>query len=404
MNKKLFLYAAAFLLCAGTAFPQDYGLTLRSLPVLSSGDKPYGNVEFTGTAIPWFAAPLGEWGDLYLSGGISAEYSDEEWKPVPEVYRFEITCRFSSGLRLEAGRLPYREPLNLVMNGLFDGLALSYDLGKTRLSAGAFYTGLLYKKTAYITMSSGDYTDYYDREVYFASRRLVFQAGWEIPDIAGGEGRLDLGLIGQFDLNKPQDTIGGNGKIHSQYALAKLTLPFLNYFNAELGTLAGMAEENERDPGFCFAFSGGLAWLPPGGAHDRLFLNAALSSGAWNKRVRAFLPVTTIARGKALRSKLSGLALAEAGYTVRLHETLSADVDAAYFFRTDARTYNDPELDGTSRSPLLGGEVSASLTWAPVSDISLNLGGGVFFPRMGKSFRADAPARWRLSLETILSF
>jgi hypothetical protein len=203
MNKKLSLCAMILLLRAGAAFSQDYGLNLRFLPVFTDGDKPYGNFEFTGTAIPWFAAPLGEQGDLYLSGGISAEYADEEWRPIPEVYRFEISYRFGSGPRLEAGRLSYREPLNLVMNGLFDGLALELDLGKTRLSAGAFYTGLLYKKAAHIVMSSGDYDGYYDREVYFASRRLVFSAGWEIPVLFGGEGSLDLGLIGQFDLNDP---------------------------------------------------------------------------------------------------------------------------------------------------------------------------------------------------------
>jgi hypothetical protein len=397
------LLLGMFILGQGLA-AQDYGLTLRSLPVFTNGEDPAVNVEYTGTAVPWFAAPLGEQGDLYLSGGISAEYADEEWKPVPEVYRFEITYRFGSGLRLEAGRLPYREPLNLVMNGLFDGLALGFDLGKTRLSAGAFYTGLLYKKTAYITMSSGDYADYHDRDHYFASRRLVFSLGWEIPVLADSDGKLDLGITGQFDLNEPENRVDGDTKIHSQYALAKFTLPFLNCFNAELGILPGMIEESGRSQGFCFAVSGGLAWLPPGGVHDRLSLSMALSSGAWNDTVRAFLPINTIVQGKVLRPKLSGLALMEAEYAVRIHQSLSADVQAAYFFRTDSRTYGDPEMDGTSLSPLLGGEVYGGLTWAPVSDISLSLGGGAFFPQMGKSFAPDTPARWRISLETIFSF
>jgi hypothetical protein len=133
------------LLCAGPVFSQDYGLTLRSLPVLTGGDDPV-NVEYTGTAVPWFAAPLGEAGDLYLSGGFSAEYADQEWQPVFEAYRFEIAWRFGSGLVLEAGRLPYR-----------------------------------------------------DR--YFASRRLVFSAGWEIPGFLNTGAKLDLGITGQFDVN-----------------------------------------------------------------------------------------------------------------------------------------------------------------------------------------------------------
>jgi hypothetical protein len=403
MNKRCVFCVLIVLFYAGAAFSQDYGLTLRSLPVLTNGDKPYGNVEFTGTAVPWFAAPLGEQGDLYLSGGISAEYTGEEWKPVPEVYRFEIAYRFDSDLRLKAGRLPYREPLNLVMNGLFDGLGLDVDLGKTRLSAGALYTGLLYKKAAYITMSSGDYADFYDRDVYFASRRLIFVLGGEMPSLFDTGAKLNLEITGQFDLNMPDDQITGDRKIHSQYVLAKAALPFLDNFNAELGAILGILEEDDRMPGFCFAVSGALAWLPPGGVNDKLSLNMAFSSGSRNDTARAFLPITTIAQGRVLRPKLSGLALAEAGYTVRLHNTLSADFWTVYFFRTDAYTYSDPGLDRTSLSPLLGGEVYGGLSWAPVSDLSFTLGGGAFFPQLGKVFAADASPRWRVSLETILS-
>jgi hypothetical protein len=105
-----------------------------------------------------------------------------------------------------------------------------------------------------------------------------------------------------------------------------------------------------------------------------------------------------------LRPRVSGLALVEAGYAVRLHNVLSVEAGTAYFFRTDSHTYSDPDLDEDSLSPLLGGEVSGSLTWAPVSDISFTLGGGAFFPQWGKAFASDAAMRWRVSLETILSF
>jgi hypothetical protein len=61
-------------------------------------------------------------------------------------------------------------------------------------------------------------------------------------------------------------------------------------------------------------------------------------------------------------------------------------------------------LGTPSHSPLLGGEVYGGLTWAPVSDIAFTLGGGAFFPQWGKAFNADTSPRWRVSLETILSF
>jgi hypothetical protein len=402
MSKKLFLCAMALLLRAGAAFSQDYGLTLRSLPVFTSGE-PDVNVEYTATAVPWFSAPLGERGDLYLSGGISAEYSEEEWKLVPELHRFEVAYRFGSGIRLKAGRLSYREPLGLVCGGLFDGLAFNADLGKTLLSAGAFYTGLLYKKTAHISMSPGDYQDYYDRDHYFSSRRLVFSLDWEIPFLGGRDAKFDLGIIGQIDLNEPDDQIEGDAKVHSQYGLVKFTLPFLRHFNAQLGGVLGIIEEDQEAES-CFALSADLAWLPPGGVNDRLSLGMALSSGARKDEIKAFLPINTISQGKVLRSRLSGLALVEGEYAARLHPSLSANLEAAYFFRTDSLTYGDPDLDETSLSPLLGGEVYGGLTWAPVSDIAFTLGGGLFFPQLGKAFVEDASTRWRFSLETIFSF
>jgi hypothetical protein len=403
MNKKPFLRAIVFLLCAGAAFSQDFGLTLRSLPVFSNGDNPDGNFEYTGIAVPWFSAPLGAQGALYLSGGISAVYSDEEWKPVPELYRFELAYQFEPGLRFTAGRLSRREPLNLVLNGPFDGFAIDTGLGKTHLSAGAFYSGLVYKKTAYIVMSPGDYAAYADKDNYFASRRLVFSLDWEIPAPFNSGGAFNLGAIGQIDLNKLDDQINGNTRIHSQYALAKYSQPVLNIFNAELGALLGGIIEEDSGAGFCFAASADLAWLPPGALNDRLSLRAALSSGA-DGGVKAFLPVNTIARGKVLRPNLSGLALAEAEYTTRLHASLSAEIAAVYFFRTDSYTYSDPGLDKDSLSPLLGGEIYSGLNWAPVSDIAFTLGGGVFLPQSGAAFAPDTAPRWRVSLETILSF
>jgi hypothetical protein len=396
---KLLVSVFFLLLCfpAGSVFAQDFGMTLRSLPVLTNGDEPCGDFAFTGTAIPWFAGPLGEQGAFYLSGGISAELEDEEWKPIPEVFRFEVSYRFSPGLRAAAGRLLYSEPLNLVFNGLADGASAVLDLGKNRLSAGAFYTGLLYKKTAYITMSPGDFDSYYDRENYFASRRLVFSLGWENPGFFDTGRGLVIEMIGQFDLNDEDYTI------HSQYMLACLTWPFLKHVNAELGSLIGIIEEG-GSPAFCFAASAGLVWLPPGAAKDRFSFNVIFSSGAWNDRVKAFLPVSTIAQGKVLRPKISGLALAETAYTRRLHSALSAEISAAYFFRTDTAAYADPELDPFSRSPRLGAEVYGGLTLAPVSDISFTLGGGVFIPQTGRAFIPDASLRWRVSLGTILSF
>ncbi|MHC6202702.1 hypothetical protein ACYULU_05855 [Breznakiellaceae bacterium SP9] len=80
------------MLLSASLYAHDYGFILRQAPVLTDGGGSKDSTfAYTGTAIPWFAAPVGEKADIYLSGGISAELENEEWKPVLDVYRFEFT-------------------------------------------------------------------------------------------------------------------------------------------------------------------------------------------------------------------------------------------------------------------------------------------------------------------------
>jgi hypothetical protein len=247
-------------------------------------------------------------------------------------------------------------------------------------------------------MSDSDYADYFDRDIYFASRRMVFSLDWKIPALFSTAADLDLGILGQFDLN------GKDTWVHSQYGEAKLNLPFLDNFSAELGLTLGLMEDGDGPPPFCFAARTDLVWLPPGAANDRLILGAAFSSGEWGDRVGAFLPINSIALGRVLRPTLSGIALVQGLYARRLYGSFLAEGAAAYFFRTDTETYFDSDLDRASRSPLLGCELSGSLIWAPVSDLSFILEGGAFLPQTGNAFTSGAAVKWRVSLETLFSF
>jgi hypothetical protein len=393
--KKVFLCALVFLFHAGAAFAQDYGLALRSLPVCAN-EEPSGDVEYTGTAAPWFAAPLGETVDIYLSAGISAELENEAWKPVPEVYRFEFIYNPNPDISVEAGRVPFRENLSYVFSGLFDGASARFNLGGGRLSAGVFYTGLLYKKTAYIVMGAEDREDYYDRDVYFSSRRMVFGMNWEKTNIFDTRNTLSLSGLGQFDLN------GGETKIHSQYLEGRLDIPLGNSLNAQAGGVFELIEHDQT--AIAFAFSADLHWLPPGALRDMVTVGGRFASGSWNGKAGAFLPITSQAQGKVLRPEFSGIALVQSAYTARLHEALSADLSAAYFFRTDETTYSAPGREASTRSPLLGGEIYGGLIWAPWSDLSVSAGGGVFFPQWGKYFKDDAGLKYRITLEAVFSF
>jgi hypothetical protein len=78
---------------------------------------------------------------------------------------------------------------------------------------------------------------------------------------------------------------------------------------------------------------------------------------------------------------------------VRPLAAVSAGAGAAYFIRTDLETLGDRDVDGTSDSRLLGGELYSSLVWAPDPALRFNAGGGAFFPGWGGAFCAGAPVR-----------
>jgi hypothetical protein len=391
----VFLLVLAFL-AVPPVFAQDFGLVLNQRLELTDGEKSYGALEYAGTAIPWFDMPLGDRADLYLSGGISALYTGDEWKPLPEIHRCELAYSPAPGLRFEAGRLPYRGS-PYAMTGLFDGASFRLNAGGGRLSGGVFYTGLLYKKSALIMMTREDRTKYAGKDEYFASRRLVAGINWGRTGIFDTRNTLSLSGAAQFDLN------GKDTRFHSQYLEAQAGIPLGGSVNIECGGVIELAEETEKSLCAAFAGSAEIQWMLPTAPQDRLSCTGWFSSGRWNDQAGEFIPLTTRARGKVLRPESSGIALVEAAYTVRLHPTFASELSGAYYFRTDTVTFYHPGIDPLSNSPLMGLEVHGGLTWAPFSDLIISAAGGVFLPRTGRVFADNSDPVYRFSLSAGIS-
>jgi hypothetical protein len=395
----------ACLVLPGLAGALDFGLVLYQRPLFgtpeTAGD---GFVEYAASVLPWVSVPLGERAEFYASGGlgIRRERLDREdegrgWGFIPELGRFELSFRPGADLGLELGRLSFSDPLGLVCSGLIDGLGAVWNLAGTRLRAGVFYTGLLYKKSGYILMSNPDLEEYHDGGVYFASRRLVCALAWEAPSLLDTRSQADLGILAQTDLN------GGDDTLHSQYLLARWRRSLGRGWYADLGAVLE-AEEREGRGGFGCALSLAPFWVPAARPYDRLFFNARFASGNWNRDARSFKPLSAGAQGRVLRARFSALALAELGYTARLFPALEGEAGAAYIFRTDRETYRDPNLDAGSRASALGGELFARLSWAPEFWCGLSAEGGVFLPQPGGAYRARAEPVWRLDTSLTLSF
>jgi hypothetical protein len=384
---------AAMFLCSSLVrvYAKDLGILIDQTPAFEWGESMA--LRYSGTVMPWFSSPLGENMDLYLAAGLTFSYENKTFDFVPELLRTQLDLRLSNTAALKVGRIYHADPLELIAEGLFDGLSLGMDLGDGDLNFGLYYTGFLYKKSINITITPNELYDYTTHftysnfaDTYFAPSRLVFSLGWAHPALADLF-RLNLELLGQFDLN------GLNSTCHSQYLAAKLVFPFKNRFVLETGGVVELIETSSQPVKLGLAGDLNFSYMPPTAIQDRITLGGRWSSGTWAGGILgSFIPITTETQGHILRAKFSGLSSITASYTARLHETFSAMVDIAYFMRSDLGTYEAWPLSGSSKPGyLLGAELYAQLIWSPLSDVSCRLGGGAFFPGLGNASPREKP-------------
>jgi len=355
-------------------------------------------LDYSASLIPWFSMPLGDEGDLFVSAGLTAGYEDKKGFFVPELLRTEFSWRFSSALRLRAGRLSYADPLNFVVDGLLDGAQVSYNTTMGTFNAGFLFSGLLYKKTTKITMTAEDFISYYDIHKYAASQRILMAVGWEHPALMELV-HLRASFTGQFDVN------GRDTAYHSQYLTVKAGMPY-KQFVFELGGALQLAQNSTPDAGesgAAFAGEMGVSWEPPS-ASSLISFNGRFTSGRTESgSVAAFVPVTTMEQGDVLKARLSGLSALKLDYTARFRQDLSSSFALTYFVRSDLGTYTGYPWGGTAdnKGYFLGGEFFGRVIWSPVSDLRLNAGAGVFLPALGDAL-PEADPLWRIELNLIL--
>jgi hypothetical protein len=395
--------AALALVVGGAAVAADYGLVLATTGEYGS-DAEEGEFSFAGQSTPWFSAALGEKITLYLSGKLTFHYQDGEeaweWPPLFELERTELTFYPSQGAYFSFGRQWFSDSGGMLARGFFDGLQGSVGLGRVRLRVGAFYTGFLYKETAEILMTRGDFEAYYmpleygDPATYFASRRLFATIAGELPDLSSRTS-LTLAALAQFDLNAYQEIL------HSQYLEARLGIDAVDTLRCIITGVGGVTEDEAAGLSANFAAALGTEWNLPGELPDMLAAEFRWGSGAVNDGIGPFKPLNGIAQGSVFAPTLPGIMNARISYTARPHHTLSVSALGIFFGRTDLETFRDRELDDASKDRFLGGELDGQLLWAPQSALRLSAGGGVFFP--GGAFVENTKLRWKTTINLVLS-
>jgi hypothetical protein len=163
---KRLLILALLLFAAGSVYSFDFGLLAEQKIETQERYFSY-NPGFT----PWFSWNQGKGLSLYFSGSLSFKYQfyddddtgNDGWKtPVllPELSRFAITYRPGRLLFFEAGRISYTDAMGFAASNLFDGIHAAINLPAGSLAVSALYTGLLYKETPRILVTSADVASY----------------------------------------------------------------------------------------------------------------------------------------------------------------------------------------------------------------------------------------------------
>ena len=386
---KLFLCILLVLFFCSPLWAADFGLILdQTAGVSGNGDET--NFDYSGILIPRFSTLLGSNGEFFISAGMRAEYSNKEWTFVPELLRTEFDWRFGNAA-LSVGRINYSDPLGYIAAGLFDGARFTYDTNAGTFGVGAWYTGFMYKNRAYITMTPEEGLAYgakvdYDNfaDTYFAPRRLLAAIDWEHPSLANLL-IINFALMGQFDLTK-------DGDLNSEYAVLSVALP-IKSFIFDVGGSFELIQDS-GDSGMAFTADLGIGWmLPTSFASQLSFLGRYASAASDSGNIYPFLPLTTVTQGYILKAKLSSITLLQLEYAARVHRTVSLALTSTYFIRNDLTTYTGFGDEGK----LLGNEFFVNLFWSPVSDLQVNLGGGLFLPSMG-NVAPDAKSLWRIEL------
>jgi len=354
----------------------DVGLVVDQNAIVSgtSGGAGFG---YNGIAIPRITGLIGDAGDFYISGGFNFKSNPGSF--VPEFLRTDFIYRYGS-MDFAAGRMAYDDPLGYVASGLFDGARFSQYTNIGKFSAGAWYTGLLYKERAKIEMTENEYAaykadiDWNDfSNTYYAPRRFLAAVDWAYKGFLENA-IAKLSLLSQFDLSEEE--------LHSQYLVGKAIIPF-GAFSIDLGGSFELIEANNKI-GTALAVEAAPAWR--NNVHY-VSLGIKYASGE-SDGMAAFLPLTTNAPGQIWKPKLSGITMLSLDYTARLYETLSVGFYPAYYI-----------LNGSGNNGRNGGEIFGAAYWSPSPEIGINLGAGASFGNVA----LDEKASWRVALNVVLS-
>jgi hypothetical protein len=400
--KRIVLILASLALIAGSAFAfdGDFGVTLDSSTLLSSGvvDTTYFS-QYRAAA----------WGELFQStakGGsldlvAQGSYRYTAQRPyIVDLDLFRFTGLFSEALgegtavELKAGRFNFSDTTKLILDQTLDGVQVSLLFSGFQVRLAGAYSGLILNPSSNVRISADDWLEVTDNSVFFGPKRIIAQA------FLGSDG-FGVQALAQFDLRGT-----GSEIVNTQY-LGIAGVPRLSpnfYLDYHLTASYGQSTVGGSTTYLISALGGfGLRFYAEDLAASRAHAQVTYATGFTpvvlllnNFSVQDFLPISQPTIGLAFSPRLANILSLDAGYSFRpffknsstVLSNIEPLVGARVFFRDPvplllSGTPADILVNGLnpgSTELYLGTEIEAGVLARLFSDLGLSVRGGVFMP------------------------
>lgn len=396
---KILVAVMAVLPFAAHAF--DYGMDILDSSMYLSDGTTFVQ---QNRATPWFSQPFGDNANLYLSGFYEFKGSFASAGTTVTPWRFDAGRSEFTGsaagalgprtvLRWSIGRTAMSDFSGWVLSGLYDGLHLELSVGNLTMATSVAYTGLLDKNDALLAIDSNDLLVSGDSTRYFAPRRLLGGFGLRSVELLPGH---DFGFEtwGQYDLEQ--------GMSGTQSAWLE---PFVEgRFGRNLSWRGWAAGEALYDGSATYSLAGGLLvrLVVPEALGLRTTGSIAWSSGSAFGLV-PFVPFKSNSLDALTGFTFENIMSPALDISLSPFSWLSPTLHGAAMLRTSDLVIGSTAVRPDATGVYMGTLVTLQASIRTVSDLILNLSGGIFIPNTVDYFKADQTLKETGSVYAVFS-
>lgn len=407
LNHVLCLAAALSLLLIGAAgaAETDWGGAVQVY--VDGGNVPGRELTAGLSASIWSETDFSRYARLNFNGGYGFQYDKGKYYNFPELNILAVSGR-GDDWSYKAGRFTMSDSQGTLFNAILDGGEYAHTSERFEHRVGAGFTGLPFNRTSRVIMTAVDQRAFDNaRPASLASPRIgayyefitVFAADAEGTDPK--DQNFSVAVLGEFDMRNPDAVVDDDpdsSLLHSAYLQLGINGRVSGSFDYSVNGIfqAGanvIPNDNRTLPLIGGLAEASLTWAPGGNLAPMVTVGGLYSSGdPWTQRsdwegtqygsgssLNQYTAFTTRTAGYVFASRVGNLSYAHVGASIRPAGILSLILDNYTFFRSVDGPVNEIPIDAASGSNLyLGNEIMLTVDFRPLSDLGLQINGGVF--------------------------